>query len=73
MPNRYKTSREVAGAKRRTQAYQDKLRGAGLTPRQYWVSEAENAQIKRVVKLWRGEPTDLSAAEAEAADILKPA
>lgn len=72
MPNRYKTPGEIAGAKRRTQDYQAKLRKAGLTPRQHWVTDGENAQIKRVIKRWRGEATDLTDAEAEAADALKP-
>ena len=46
MSNRYKTPAEIAGAKRRTKAYQDKLRKAGMKARQYWVTDAENAQIK---------------------------
>lgn len=72
MSNRYKTPAEIAGAKRRTKAYQDKLRKAGMKARQYWVTDAENAQIKQVIKHWRGEPTDLSVIEAEAADELRP-
>ena len=72
MSNRYKTPAEIAGAKRRTKAYQDKLRKTGMKARQHWVNDAENAQIKQVVKRWRGEPTDLSAIEAEAADELRP-
>ena len=72
MPNRYKTPGEIAGARRRTQDYQARLREAGLTPRQHWVTDGENSQIKRVIKRWRGEATDLADAEAEAADLLKP-
>lgn len=72
MPNRYKTPGEIAGATRRTKEYQAKLRKAGLTPRQHWVTDGENAQIKRVIKHWRGEPTDLTDEEAEAAGLLKP-
>jgi hypothetical protein len=72
MSNRYKTPAEIAGAKRRTKAYQDKLRKAGLTPRQHWVTDGENAQIKRIIKRWRGEATDLSPIQKEAADKLKP-
>lgn len=72
MPNRYKTPAEIAGAKRRTKAHQDKLREAGLTPRQHWVTDGENAQIKRIIKRWRGEVTDLPPIQKEAADELKP-
>lgn len=72
MSNRYKTPGEIAGATRRTQTYQDRLRKAGLTPRQHWVTGGENSQIKRIIKRWRGEATDMSEAEAEAADVLKP-
>lgn len=72
MPNRYKTPAEIAGAKRRTKAYQDRLRKAGMKARQHWVTDAENDQIKRVIKRWRGEPNDLRPDEAEAADVLRP-
>lgn len=72
VPNRYKTPAEIAGAKRRTQEYQARLRKAGLTPRQHWVTDGENAQIKQVIKRWRGEPSELVGDQAEAADILNP-
>lgn len=72
MPNRYKTPTEIEGARRRTKSYQRRLREAGLAPRQHWVTDAENAQIKRVIKRWRGQPTDLTEEQAAAADVLKP-
>lgn len=62
----------MAGAARRTKNHHDRLRAAGLIPRQHWVTDGENTQIKRIIKQWRGQDSGMSVVEKEAADILKP-
>lgn len=72
MTTRYKTPGEKAGVKRRAAAWRERQRALGLKPREVWVSDQENERIRQLIQRWRREATDLTDAEAEAADILKP-
>lgn len=72
MPNRYKTKGEIAGAKRRSAAYRQRLREAGLHSRNIWLTDPENSRVRAVVARWRGEEADLTEEQAAAADVLKP-
>jgi hypothetical protein len=63
---------EIEAARRRQKNYAKRQRARGLRQRSFWLDDEESDQIKRIIKRWRGEPTDLPAVLAEAADILKP-
>lgn len=72
MSNRYVTESEREGARQRSRAYQDRLRAAGFTPRQMWLSNPENERVRQILKQWRGEENELSDDHLKAAEILKP-
>lgn len=73
MTTRYKTEGEKAGVKRRMAEYRQRLREAGLKPREIWASDSEAVRLRSIADRWHGESnSELDAAQAKAADLLKP-
>lgn len=72
MTTRYRTPGEIAGVKRRVATYAARQRAAGRRARKLWATDAEIAQIRALLAVWRGEQTDLPHDLRAAAMALEP-
>lgn len=72
MSNRYVTEAEKAGTKRRMDAYLARLAEAGIKRHQLLLTDAEVAQVKKIVACWRNELSTLDKDKQDACVILKP-
>lgn len=72
MTTRYKTPGEIAGVKRRVATFADRQRKAGRRARKVWATDAEIAQIRAVLAVWRGEKAELPDHLRAAATTLEP-
>lgn len=72
MTTRYKTPGEISGVKRRVATYAARQQAAGRRARKVWATDAEIAQIRAILAVWRGGKTDLPDQLRAAATALEP-
>lgn len=72
MSNRYVTTAEKAGTKRRMETYLARLAESGIKRHQLLLTDVETARIKEIVSCWRGEQPTLSQDQLNACNALKP-
>ena len=71
MTNRYVTEAEKEGTRRRMEEYRLRLSAAGIKTRAYQLNEAEHEAVKKIIEVWRADPSRQSMDADQLIQMLK--
>ena len=71
MTNRYVTEAEKEGTRRRMEEYRLRLSAAGIKTRAYQLNEAEHEAVKKIIEVWRTDPSRQSMDADQLIQMLK--